>query len=596
MPFTTAMTWEHLLIFVVMAALVLVLYREWVSPLMAFFGAAAVFTLSGVLSPREMLSGFANVQIAVIMLLLVMSGLIRKTALVGVLFARIFQTRYTYRGFLLRLMGYTAVLSAFLNNTPIVATLIPYVYDWGRKKNIAPSKLLIPLSYAAILGGTATLIGTSTNLIVNGLVVQSGRPGLGLFDFSLVGLPLIVGGIVYLAVLGYTILPNRQDVLARFTSQMREYMVETRLQPGSPLAGRSVEEAGLRNLKGLYLVEIIRETESIYPVAPDVILHQDDRLLFAGAVSTVADLLDLNLGLEFSQQEHMQHNPRTQLVESVIPSNSPLVGYTAKGFDFRSRYDAAIVAVHRNGEKISGKLGETELKAGDLLLLLAGPDFEHRVNGSQSLYKVSNLREYHQLDVRSTTLIVGGLVAAVGLAATGLVSLFKALLGVLTLQLLTGVATIGEVRKALDLRLFGIAAFALAMGKAVDKTGAAALVADGLLAVAHSLGPVVVLGLLYLLTNVLTEFMTNVAAASVILPIGLETAQALGVPEATPFILAVAYGASASFITPFGYQTNLMVLGPGNYRFKDFLRVGFPLSLLYMLTAVGLLGYLYQLY
>lgn len=579
----------------IMVLLIICLYREWLAPLPAFFGAAALCTLSGMIEPASMLRGFANVQIAVIMLLLVMGGLVRKTAAVGVIFDRIFKLRYSYRGFLFRLMGYTALLSAFLNNTPIVATLIPYVYDWGRKKHISPSKLLIPLSYAAILGGTSTLIGTSTNLIVNGMAIQSGHPGLGLFDFALVGGPLIAGGMLYLLFFGYGLLPDRQDVLERFQTQMREYLVETSLVQGAPLTGKTVEEAGLRNLQGLYLVEVIRQESSIYPVGPDFVLRAEDRLLFAGEVHTIADLVNLNLGVQFSQQTHMRHHQQTQLVEAVIPFNSSLVGQTAKQADFRSKFDAAIVAIHRNGEKISGKLGGVELRAGDLLLLLTGTQFNELIQQTSSLYKVSNLREYHKLDVRQTALIIGGLLTAVLTASFGWISLFKALLLLLVLLLATRTVNLKEVRQSLDLQLFGIAAFALALGTAVSETGTARLIADGLLQTTDGLGPVLILGLLYVLTNVLTEFMTNVAAASIVLPIALETAGVLGIQDASPFILAVAYGASASFITPFGYQTNLMVLGPGNYRMRDFTRVGLPLSLLYMITAVGLLAYFYEL-
>ena len=590
------MTLEQAGVIAVMLLLVLSLYREWLAPLPAFFGAASLFTLTGLLDPAEMLSGFANVQIAVIMMLLVMGGLVRKTSVVGVFFDRIFKTRYSYRGFLVRLMSYTALLSAFLNNTPIVATLIPYVYDWGNKKDISPSKLLIPLSYAAILGGTATLIGTSTNLIVNGMVAQAGHQPLGLFDFALVGLPLIVAGIIYLTLFGFRLLPDRQDVLDRFEAQLREYMVETRLETNAPLIGKSVEEAGLRNLKGLYLVEVVRDEASIFPVSPDFTLQRDDRLLFAGEVETIADLVDLNLGIQFSQQTHMQHNNQTNLVEAVIPFNSSLSSQTAKEVDFRARFDAAIVAIHRNGEKISGKLGAVPLRAGDLLLLLTGPQFEDSMRQTSSLYKVSKLREYHQLDLKHTTLILGGLVLAILGAALGLLSLFKSLLLLLVMLLVTRTVNLKEVRQSLDLQLFGIAAFALALGQTVANTGTARLIADGLLSTTSLFGPVLILGVLYVLTNLLTEFMTNVAAASIVLPIALETAGVMGLDEVAPFVLAVAYGASASFITPFGYQTNLMVMGPGNYRFRDFVRIGIPISILYMLTAVSLLGYFYGLF
>jgi di/tricarboxylate transporter len=272
-----------------------------------------------------------------------------------------------------------AGFSAFLNNTPLVAIMMPYVHRWSRQNKIHPSKLLIPLSYAAILGGCATLIGTSTNLIVNGMVTDSqiipGLEPLKLFDFTLVGFPMIILGSIYLILFGNKLLPARKDVIEDFSDKSREYLIEAQVQSKSKIVGKTIEEAGLRNLKGLFIVEISREKDRLSAVSPQEVLKAGDVLVFAGDTNTVADMINSDIGLAFTEIGQFARRSYTEVVEVVISHNSSLISKTVRQSGFRGQYDAAILAIHRNGEKVSGKIGKVKLKAGDVLLLLAGDDF-----------------------------------------------------------------------------------------------------------------------------------------------------------------------------------------------------------------------------
>lgn len=581
------MSFEASILILVIVFLVIALYFELFHPAAVFLIAVSILVITGILTPSEALSGFSNQQIATIILLLLISNIIQKTGIVSFYFSKILKENIGYKSFLSKMFLMVSSLSSFLNNTPIVAMLIPYVYEWSKKKEISPSKLLIPLSYAAILGGTITLIGTSTNLLVNGMAVENGISSLHIFDFAYVGIPATIAGFLYMIFLGSRLLPDRKDILESFLEKRKEYIVETIIKEGSPLIGKSIKKAKLRNLKGLFLVEIIRKHRKISPVSPEEILEEDDILIFAGQTDSITDLVSSNIGLSLPDLCSI-NGEKVEIVEVVISNNSSLINKKVRETDFRAKYDAAILAIHRNGEKLSGKIGEIVLKAGDLLLLVTGKDFWKRVEDINDFYIVSKIREIFNINKKKGNLIFLGFILVILLSALNIISLFTGLLILLAGFVLFRISSYSEIKKGIDINLIIIAALSLAIGKAMIITKTADILSSSIISIFSPLGILGALIGVYLITNILTEFVTNLAAASITFPIALSIANTLSV-EPIAFILAVAYGASASFITPIGYQTNLMVYGVGNYKFKDFVIVGLPLSVLYAIICISLL-------
>ena len=592
--FIIGQTGSMILIGILVLLVAISLYVEFYSPAKTFFLAVVVLTISGILTPQEVLSGFANEQIAIIMLLLVVGGVLNRSSILDLIFRKLFQPVKKYSSFLWRMMFGVAGVSAFVNNTPIVAILIPHVYRWGKQNDISASKLMIPLSYAAILGGTATLVGTSTNLLVNGLAIQNGYEGFNIFDFSLVGFPLIIIGILYMVFVGKRFLPDKQDPLEEFNTSSRNYIVELRVKEDSELIGKTIEEARLRHLKGLFLVEIIRGSRQIAPVSPRQKIQAADILLFAGDVNTITDILENSPGLSIPKVTENFATGNNELIEVIIAPSSLIANKTVKECDFRSQYDASVVAIHRHGEKVEGKIGKVVLQGGDVLLLIAGEDFEKRTANRQNFYVLSKVKDLSKLDIKRSLIIIFGLITAIGLSAFSILSLFSSLIILLGIMTISNIVSFRELKTLVDTNLLVLAAFALALGTAIYKTGAADFLASKMLILLAPLGVIGILFAVYLITNILTEMMTNIAAASLSFPLAL--AMAIGGDyDTTPFILVVAIAASASFITPIGYQTNLMVFGPGGYNFKDFLKVGFPLSIIYMITTILIVSVTYNL-
>jgi len=598
------MSFEIALVLLVILFLLVALYKELLWPPLVFFIAIVVLTVLGILSPKEALGGFANDQLAVIVMLLVLSDIIRQSTLIEHLFDKIFKGAKSSAGFLARMIAYVSVCSAFFNNTPLVAMMMPYVYSWSKRNKVSPSKLLIPLSYAAILGGCATLVGTSTNLIVNGMVLDAiaenppGTPSyipslspLGIFDFAYVGLPMLVIGSIYLMVFGNKLLPDRKDVVEDYVQSAREYLVEAKVKPNSSLIGKTIKEAKLRKLEGVFLVKIIRGNRMISPVSPMEILEEDDGLIFSGVTNAISDLTKPSMGLSLPKACDIPKSSN-DIVEVVISHSSRLAGGKIQDSDFRGKYDGSILAVHRNRENLSGKIGEIVLKAGDVLLVLIGEDFFKRTADVTAFYVIS--KEKKQIDIKpyKLAILVGGILGAVILQAIGIFPLFHSLMMLLGVVFLMNVVPLSEIRKGLDFNLIVLLAFGLAFGKAMINSGAAGYLADYLLKFAAPFGQMGLLAALFLITNLLSSYITNKAAVAIIFPISLSVSQTMGY-DVAPFILVVCFGAAASFITPIGYQTNLMVFGPGGYSFKDFFKIGLPLTILYMIVCVTVLSLMY---
>ena len=577
-------------VLVVVILLVLSLYREWVNPALTFFIAAVALLLGKVITPADILRGLSNQQIIVIFLLVLVTAGIR--AVVGTEgFARLFNPNLSPKAFLFRLMLTVSSLSSMLNNTPIVAFMIPYVKDWAQKTGHPASKFLIPLSFATILGGMITVIGTSTNLVLNGLISQYNLPLLGFEHFFYLGITVTVAGGLYMYFIGYRLLPSNPNEIEALRENVKEYIIETEIGRGSSLIGKTVKEAGLRNLKDVFLVEIIRDEKVISPVSPDEVLEEKDALFFSGNTQAIYELIKEDNGLSVPEEDS-EPEEHFNFVEAVIPANSELIGVRIRDSDFRKRFNASIIAIHRNGKRVPGKVGEMNLAGGDFLLLLAG---DHRENGSnheKDLFFLSVPRKVKP--EKNTNLRIIGIISVLLLitGVVGLFPLFDICLVILTGFVLFGVLSIVEIRRELDLSLLLILVCSLALGSALEKSGAADLIADVLITSVQSLGPVAVLASLFLVTTFLTALITNAAAVSIVFPIAMSVAEQLALPYA-PFFMAIAFAASGDFMTPIGYQTNLMVYGPGGYTFRDFFKVGSPLTVMYIVLCISFIAYFY---
>ena len=577
--------YHRIVIGITLLALVVSLFRRGNRAGLSFFIAAMVLVVSGVITTDDFLRGFGNRQIAIIFVLIFISGALRDHFNLLKLLDRPFRSAKTSRGMLLRMTGIVAFFSSLLNNTPVVALMIPYVTDWSKRNGVNPSKLLIPLSYAAILGGMITLIGTSTNLVLNGFLEQNGAPLFGFFDFLVPGVLVTVFGILFLYFFGQKLLPERQDVIDQLSDPSREYVVETRVSVGSSLVGKSVQGANLRNLEGVFLIEVVRDERVITPVSPEEIIEEGDALLFVGDTTTIMSLVNAQNGLELSKHTEFDPAEGRKIIEAVVPANSSLIGFTVKHVNFRERYQAGILAIHRNGERVSGKIGEITLMAGDLLLLSTGKSFASNQFRYNNLYIVNQVKS----PITKATppkRVFFGVVLAVAIAGfAGNLSLFMASLILLAALLVLGFVNVDGMKKEMDVKLLLILVSALAIGQAIIQSGTAEWMAGGINMAFSGGGPIAISLALFALTLFLTSFITNAAAISIVFPLAFALGSDMGA-NAEGFYLTIAFAASCAFLTPMGYQTNLMVLGPGGYRMKDFARIGVPMTLLYALVSL----------
>lgn len=591
---------EVLLVFVAIGFILYSLYKEVFGPAFTFLVAILFLGIFGILEPREILEGFGNEQVAIVLMLLLLGDIIRRTAVIEYVFDRLFIRAKSYKGFLGRMMIIVATFSSFLNNTPLVAIMMPYVDNWCKKNNYSVSKFLIPLSFAAILGGSITLIGTSTNLIVNGMVVDRDLDGLeelNMFDFVYVGLPMLVIGILYILLFGHKLLPGKEGAEPQKKQGNRLYLVTTRVRTNSSLIGKNLNKTDLPNIKGLELVELKRNGKSIKLHSWELVIKKEDFLIFRGDNEQFAELFHSHTGLVVPEVGMLSKTKRSEVTELIVSQNSSLIGRKLGNINFRARYDAAVLAIHRNGEQLTIDIQEETLRAGDVLLVYAGSAFESRTRNLHDFYFLTRIRDFVKIENWKILLIFLGTFISIFLSAIHVEGgLFLGLMMVIMMSLLFKITTPKELPKGIDYDLALIIVMSLALGTAMIKTGAAELIADGLLTIFQPMGNVGALFGLYLITTILAAYITNKASVGIIFPIAIVMAENLNISNPAPFVLTVAYAAAANFMTPIGYQTNLMVYGPGKYSFKDFFRIGAPLTVIYMVTTVLILSYVYHLF
>ncbi len=557
------------------------------APDVILLGALTALLVSGVLTPHQALAGLANEgMVTVGVLYVVVSGL-RETGGIAWIAQHLLGRPKSLPQAQLKVMAPVATLSAFLNNTPVVAIFIPAIRDWAKRNRLSVSKLMIPLSYAAIAGGTCTLIGTSTNLVVNGLLIEeTGLPSLSMFELSWIGVPLVILVILFVTLTSKWLLTERVPVIGQF-ADVREYTVEMLVEANSPLVGKSIEDAGLRQLPGLYLVEIERNGQPITAVSPHERLQDNDRLVFAGIVDSVIDLQKIRGLKPATNQVFKLDSPDEErtLVEAVLSDSSPLVGKSVREGQFRTRYNAAIIAVARNGKKIREKIGDIVLHPGDTLLLVSHPRFVDQQRNSRDFFLVSRLDDSRPPRHERASIAVAILCFMVISVVFGWLSILKAALLAAGLMIIARCTTASIARNAVDWQVLMVIAASFGIGTALQTTGAAAAVADTLVSLANGV-PWLALALIFIATALFSALATNNAAAVLMFPIALLTARHLEV-SILPFAITIMIAASASFATPIGYQTNLMVFGAGGYRFSDYLRIGIPLTVLVgLLTTV----------
>jgi di/tricarboxylate transporter len=583
----------------VLAATLFALMRDWGPPDVIFIAALVVLVLARVLSPKDAFAGFASPSVLMVGALFMVAAALRETGALDHLGQRLLGKVNTERGGLLWVSSVATATSALLNNTTIVAMLLPVVLDWCRKRSISPSRLLIPLSFATILGGTCTLIGTSTNLVVQSKLAEKNMPPMSFIELGCVGIPCAVLGVVYLLTAGRWLLPNRKELLQQLAETRREYLVEMMVQPGCRLIGQSVQAAGLRNLPGLFLIEIDRQGAIIGPVAPQELLREGDRLVFTGVVDTIVDLKKIP-GFVPAADETYEVKSEGQrgrvLCEAVVSATSPLIGKTIKDAELRARYNAAVVAVHRNGQRVTTKLGDTTLHPGDTLLLQTGSHFLRAHRNNPDFYLVANVDDSRPLRHDRVPFALALFVGMIALLATesftGIDPMIASFL-VAGLMIVTRCISTADARQSIEWSvLVGIAA-SFGLGTALEKAGIARQFADFLAESTAGWGPIAALAALYLGTMLLNELITNNGAAVLAFPFAVELSSSLNVSP-RPFVIAVALAASYAFASPIGYQTHMMVYGPGGYRFADFVRVGLPLNLLLWVTAVTLIPWIWR--
>lgn len=589
----------------ILAGMLIVMLAAFASSRIAvdlvMLGTLTVLVISGVLDPKSAISGYANEGLITVGLLYILAAGLKETGAINLLTAKLLGRPKTVRQAQFRLVLPVAFLSAFANNTPIVTSFLPIIHATARRCQLPASKLYMPLSFAAILGGLGTLIGTSTTLIVAGLILDQNDilgtdaeplPEFGMFTIARVGVPIAAVGIAYILLFGRRLLPDLDDEITPEQSA-KKYMTAMRVEPTSPIVGKTIEQAGLRSLPGLYLSRIDRLETTVIAVGPDEVIQPRDVLVFVGVLDSVMDLQKIKgLTPVTSDSYHPEYRPSLRTVEAVVSATSPLVGSTIRQSGIRSKYGAVVVAVHRHGHALKGKVGDIRLAPGDTLLLEAGGNFAQRYRYANDFILVSErdgaATHRHERAWVAIAILIGLVVAI----STGILPPVAAAMTAATLTILLRCCTGPQAREAVDWSVLLVIGAAFGIGHAMQSTGLAGVIAQAMLSLAGDLGPAAILAAIYILTVIFTMFITNNAAAVLMFPIAYVASQEAGMAF-TPVAVCIAVAASAEFSTPIGYQTNLIVMGPGGYKWLDYTRFGLPLTIISGAICVSLASFAY---
>ncbi len=558
-----------------------------------------IFPVS-IIDPMAGIQGFSHPAVIMIGCLFIVAAGMSETGATEMIAQNVLGMPKSLSGALVRLMVPVAAMSAFMNNTAVVAMYMPIVSDWARKMRVSPSKLFIPLSFAAILGGTCTLIATASNVTVNGLyevfldqhpeVIEHfnlSRPGF--LWVTSIGLPVSAFGMLYLLVLQRWLLPNRITAAKESTEDERQYSTSMIIKAGCPIIGKTIEDAGLRHLPGLYLNAIERGDDVHSAIEPDTVLREGDLLSFVGILESVIDLKKIR-GLVPATDETKKvragRRNRTS-VEAVVSSNSPLAGRSVRESQFRTQYNAAIIAVHRHGHQMKAKIGDIVLQPGDVLLLDTHMGFVKAYRNSRDFYLVSQVEGSREIRHERATLSIAILLLMVAMLAFTSIDKVVIVLFAAGLMIASRCCTGTIARRSISIQVLFVIAAALGIGQAMQHTGAAAAIADLIISTTQGLPPIGLVFLVFVLTSLFAQLVTNNGAAVLMFPIAMQIRASYGLnPE--PFVMAIMIAAACNFMTPVTYQTNMMIFGPGGYKFTDFCKVGVPLTILTGALTAGL--------
>jgi di/tricarboxylate transporter len=553
-----------------------------------------VLVISGLIKPNQALSGFANPATATVAAMFVLSAGLARTGLVDWLGRSINRIAGRSPTQLLLILCITiAVISAFVVNTATVAIFIPVTIVLASARRIPPSRMLIPLSYASQFGGVCTVIGTSTNILVNSIAVSNGLAGFDLFEFAPLGLIMLAVGVIYLVAISGWLLPKRKGDYQQLDKyRLVDYVIELRVTKKSPLMKKTWEKLSAEELKGIELIKIIRDDKAMWRPLKSV-MREGDILLLYGNADTLIKIKE-NYNLETTdarvRDKHMSSEDY-KLIEALVPPRSVIEGRTLRGSSFNRRFGCTVLAIQRRGKVIKDRLSDVRFDGGDSLLLQCNTREMKRILKSDDLIVTNELTDLHVRKNRSF-IALGIMVAVVALAAFKVMPIMIAALVGAVGMVLTRCLSIEEAYKAIDWKVIFLLGGILPLGMALQQTGTASLLANSIMQPLVKLGPIYILAAFYLITALMTETMSNNAAAILLAPIALSIAAILGVSP-RPFLIAITFAASTSFATPIGYQTNTMIYAPGGYRFLDFTKVGVPLNIIFWITAVLLIPLLW---
>jgi len=586
--------WQFYFTIGVMIAMTLSLVREWLDTASAVFGAMLLLLSVGIITPDQAFDGFSNQGMLAVGFLYIIAFAVQSTGYLDSVGRFLLGEKRDvgYKKRLIRFLYPVSFASGFMNNTPIVSMFIPMIKSWCRRMNLSPSKFLMLLSYATILGGTCTLIGSSTNLVVHGYLIDHGYEGFTFFEMGIIGYPIMIVGVLILVFGISHLLPDRKDVMVELDETTRDFVAALKVTDKYRYIGATVENAGLRHLQGLFLFQIERDGERITPVKPDEHILEGDRLFFTGVPSTIVELQKEN-GLEIINDPDIDlknyDSNKSKIFEVVVSNGSRLIGKKVKNSNFREMFDAVIIAIHRHGERVESKVGDIRLAAGDTLLVLAPNNFLDKWYNSREFLLVSQSKDVPSRPLWQKIFIISVLGAMILLVTTGIYPMIVGSSLAAAVLMVSRSVTMQDAFKAINWKVLLIIASAFGISEALVNVGISSILAEQIVSLGLTMGEWGVIFLLAGMTLVYSEMVTNSAAAAIIIPLIVVIAEQTGI-SVHALALSVVFGATISFATPISYQTNTMVQGPGNYKFTDYLKAGIPLDII-MLFSVSTLIY-----